>query len=488
MACGDASPDAADVRADVTAADATSTADTPADAGPGGGNDCAHGQTVFDETVVHEVRLELSEADWQNMILEAQNSPEYGGPPKTYFEATLEFDGEFLESPLAIRLKGHSSLLEAAGTGNGFPFKVDLNRVDGEQELDGLSAFLMHPNLDGITAVNEYLSYGAIRAHGIPTAQTGFARVFVNGESLGLYSLVEHIRGDFVRCHYPEPYGDLYKPEEPVGNLAWRGDRIEDYGEEMEFKWPRESVSGHASLLELLSVLRAGDIRAFESVLHISEVLSYLAVNVALGNYDYYASFGHNYYLYEANPGQFTMVPWDMNFSQGEMDEPCGLGRNSTDWPISHWLLADQGRTQQYLDLMSVFLAGPASIEQLNTQLDAAVTLLGNDLDAYAVDELRGAITTRVEALNAAIAAGIEVCPVGDLEEEGDACELCVEGSCETELETCFADPDCDCVAECVFEDTDEDVCVVECDVAAAPTEFDQLIECIIGSCAAQCD
>lgn len=487
FACG--SDATRSTRADSGAAVDTDTGGADADAGSSveAEEHCAAGASVFDETVVHELRFELSQSDWQSMISEAENSPEYGGPQKTYFEATMELNGSVLGSPLAIRLKGHSSLLVAAETGHAFPFKVDFNRVDPDQNLDGLGALLLHPNLEGVTSLNEYLSYGAIRAHGIPTARTAFARVFVNGESLGLYSLVEHIRGDFVRCHYSEPYGDLYKPEEPVGNLAWLGDTIEAYGDEMEFKWPRESVTGHQSLLQLLRVLRDGDITRFDDVLHVPEVLSYLAVNVALGNYDYYASFGHNYYLYESTPGRFTMVPWDMNFSQGEMEHPCGLGRNTSEWPVSHWLLADSARVGDYLGLMSEFLAGPASPASLNARIDTAVALLGDDLNLGAVEELRDKITRRADSLTAAIASGIDVCPVGSTGGAGDACGECVDDLCEEQLDTCFDDDECDCVAECVFEDTDEDICLADCEVREMPAELDALIECIVGRCEELC-
>jgi len=67
-------------------------------------------------------------------------------------------------------------------------------------------------------------------------------------------------------------------------------------------------LTGCCSILELLAVLRSGDLTRFDAVLDVPGVLSYLAANVALGNYDYYASFGHNYYLYEITPGRFTMV------------------------------------------------------------------------------------------------------------------------------------------------------------------------------------
>ncbi|MEM7156732.1 MAG: CotH kinase family protein [Myxococcota bacterium] len=448
---------------------------------------CARGAMVFDETVVHELSLQLSDADWAAMIQEAEDSPEYGGPDKTYFDAEFQFDGVPLASPLAVRLKGHSSLLVAREQGHSFPLKLDFDRVDPEQSFDGLTKLNLHTNLDGITTVNEYLSYGAIRAHGVPTARVGFARVTVNGEELGLYTMVEHLQGKFIRCHYDEPFGDLYKPEEPIGNLAWRGPTIGDYEPEIQFKWPDASGTDHASLLQLLTVINEQGVEAFAPVLDETQALTYHAMNVGVGNYDYYASFGHNYYLYESTPGRFIMLPWDMNFSQGVLPDPCGYGRNTTEWPISNKLLADPTRVQEYLGILEGFLMGAASPQSLSDRLDAVLPVLGDAVDAGAVQELRDAIDLRVQLQLQAIAGGIDTCP--EFVEGGgrDECDTCIDTTCKSQLVACYRDADCECVADCVAEDEPVEQCLEPCGLTRTPPLFDALLECVFGPCGEQC-
>lgn len=465
---------------DTAAADGTTS-------GAPEGDLCAIGEAVFDEGMVHELDMQLSEADWAAMIQEAMQSPEYGGPDKIYYDADFLLDGIPLGSPVALRLKGHSSLLGAVEEGRSFPLKIDFNRVDAGQDLDGLTKVNLHPNLDGITAINEYLSYGAIRAHGVPTARLGFARVTVNGEALGLYTLVEQIKGKFVRCHYSEPYGDLYKPEEPLGNLAWLGASITDYEPEIQFKWPDASGTDHGSLLNLLDVINTQSVGSFPSVLEVSEVLTYLAMNAGLGNYDYYSSFGHNYYLYESTAGRFTMIPWDMNFSQGVLDHPCGFGRNTEEWPVSNTLLGDPATVQEYLGILEGFLGGAASPQSLGARLDAVLPILGADIDASAVDELRTAIDLRVQLQLATIAQGLQVCP--EFADGGgeDACDVCIDESCDPQLIACEKDPPCSCVLECVGDDGEEDQCLNRCGLAGTPAAFNDLLTCITANCAASC-
>lgn len=453
-----------------------SSAPDAADAMTGGR--CAIGASVFDESLLHTLDLQLSSADWAAMIQEAEDSPEYGGPDKTYFNAQMTFDGVPATSPIAMRLKGHFSLISADE--HSFPLKLDFNRVSEEQTLDGLTKVNLHPNQNGVSAIREYLSYGAIRNFGVPSARVGFVRVTINGEAVGLYSIVEHIKGKFVRCHYSEPFGDLYKPEEPVGNLNWLGESIADYEPLIQFKWPDESASEHASLLNLLDVVNRQPVSAFESVLDVEGVLTYFALNVGLGNFDYYASFGHNYYLYEASPGRFTMLPWDMNLSQAELENPCGLGRNTVEWPISNKLLGDTVHVQQYLEILDRFLRGPGSVARLNARIDSAVTVVG-DLDESAVSELRAAIQGRVESQLTAIAGGVDVCPEAVTE---DSCTQCLFDRCGDEFSACDEDEGCSCLADC---EGDEEVCLTACELMSAPPSHAQLVSCVVEQCSEEC-
>ena len=152
---GSSGSSATDPSSGTGASEATSTSGGDGD-GDGDDAACSLGAEIFDESVVHELNFELAAADWSAMVQEAADSPEYEGPDKTYFNASLSYDGSALDSQVAIRLKGHSSLLSADG--HAFPLKLDIDRVDETQTLDGLTKLNLHASMEGITAVNEYLS------------------------------------------------------------------------------------------------------------------------------------------------------------------------------------------------------------------------------------------------------------------------------------------------------------------------------------------
>jgi spore coat protein CotH len=379
--------------------------DESGETGDGDGDPCAAGAVVLDEEVVHDLRIELSDADWAAMIQEAEDSPEYDGPPKTYFRADVWLDDVQVES-VGVRLKGHYSLLTAID--HSFPLKLDFDRYVAGQKFDGLKKLNLHPNGEEDSSPREYLSYGALRAYGLPTARTSFTFVTLNGEELGLYNSVEQIGGGFITCHFDEPRGDLYKPEEPGGTLLYEGDTIENYPT-ANHKWPDQT--DHASFLEMVDTVNHRPVDEFEEVLDVPGVLEYLAGNVAVGNFDYYASYGHNYYLYENTPGRFTMLPWDMNLSQIEFWHPCGSGRNSDEWPVSHHLLGDEGYTAQYGAIMADMLQGPMSVQALNDRLDRAMELVGDSVSADIEDDLRFAIEYRVDMLSDGL-ADLTTCPI----------------------------------------------------------------------------
>jgi len=377
------------------------------DAASAEANKCTAGAKIFDATAVHEIVIDVSGTDWTAMIAEAEASPEYGGPPKTYFRAQFRFDGQTAEDTVGLRVKGHWGLINAHG--HSFPLKVDFNRYVVGQSFDRLGKVNLHPSHRDYEpyALREHLSYAAIHAFEVPTARTSFASVTLNGEALGLYTVVEQIDGRFIKCHFEDPFGDLYKPEEANGSLADQGPSIDNYPE-ANHKWPDQT--DHAAFLNLIDVINHQDLDRFPEVVDIEGILTYLAVNVGVGNHDYYASYGHNYYLYEATPDRFTMLPWDMNMSQSGCGHPCGKGRNSEQFPLSHRLLGDPTYTDQYAAILSAFVKGPGSITWQHARLDEALAVLGEHAPSHWRDELRGSIEGRVQQLEDGLTE-LTVCP-----------------------------------------------------------------------------
>jgi len=354
------------------------------------------GIRVFNESVIHTVELSIAEKDWQAIIDEA-SAYENTNPDRPYYQAQLSFDGKVLDNDIGIRLKGHLSI--QLSNGHSYPLKLDFNRYAEDQALDGLKKLNLNNNFQGppLTIVRDFVGYNAWREFGVPASRTAFAHVRVNQEDLGLYVMVEQVDGGFIKRHYTGPYGDLYKPEQISGTLAYRGPQITDYPD-IGHKWPDES--DHSSLLHALEMLHSGQLEEIVQVFDVEGILTYMAGFVALGAFDYYPITGHNYYLYESDPGRFTMLPWDMNGSQEAMNPPlCSPVQGL----LSGKLFEDPGLEARYLEILTEFLNSAGSVERLFARLDAAQQLTGPAFPPEAFDGMRNDIMTRVEWLRSEI-------------------------------------------------------------------------------------
>jgi spore coat protein CotH len=354
------------------------------------------GIKIFNISFIHTVELSIAENDWQAIIDEAA-AYENTNPVRPYYHAQLSFDGKMLDSDIGIRLKGHLSI--QLSNGHSYPFKLDFNRYTEEQVLDGLKKLNLNNNFRGppLTIVRDFVGYNAWREFGVAASRTAFAQVRVNQEDLGLYVMVEQVDGGFIKRHFTEPYGDLYKPEQISGTLEYRGPEITDYPD-IGHKWPDET--DHSSLLHALEVLQSGQVGDIGEVFDIDGILTYLAGFVALGAFDYYPITGHNYYLYESDPGRFTMLPWDMNGSQEAMNPPlCSPVQGL----LSGKLFQDPGLEARYLEILTDFLNSAGSVEHLFARLDAAQQITGPTFPPEAFEGIRQDITTRVEWLRSEI-------------------------------------------------------------------------------------
>ena len=371
------------------------------------------GEAVFAPGVLHEIHLTLSEENWSAIVDESRAFAEDECLPLTYFEGSIRYDDLPQLDGVGVRIKGNHALAESVELGKSLPLKVDLDRFSDDQMLDGLKKINLHAVVDDpeewpSDPVSDYLSYTAIREHGVPASRVAFAEVFVNGESQGLYSVVEQIDGRFIRCNFPEPWGDLYKSD----SLEWEGDSIADYPS-INFKWP--VVSDHEAVLAMIRALGGHEPVELEQVLDIDGVLAYFALNIGVGNWDYYTFIPHNYYLYEVEPGRFTMIPWDMNMSQVDWTEPCGVGAGEEDTPMSHRLLRDPEYVARYADILRAFLEGAGSAEAHHQRIDDIEPIVAPLFPAGRLDELRDNASKRVPGMLAAL-DDLEVCPIEGVE------------------------------------------------------------------------
>ncbi|WP_017473150.1 CotH kinase family protein [Amphibacillus jilinensis] len=276
--------------------------------------------TVFDQTQVSQVEIELAEEDLDYML---ENPLE-----ETYVNASVTINGQTVTN-VGIRTKGNMTLTSVANMDSDrYSFKIDFDQYDNNQTLDGLSTLNLNNNYSDSTLMREYISYEIMEGMGIETPAHSYMYVTINGQEWGLYLGVEQINESFLNRTMDDATGDLYKPDGVGSDLVWISEDIEDYTG-LNLK-TNEGTSDQSAMIAMLDAINNSDDTDLEQYLNVDQMLRYFAVNTALVNLDHYqGQMKHNYYLYEQD-GVFSILPWDYNMSFGGFSMGAG-GANIDD-------------------------------------------------------------------------------------------------------------------------------------------------------------
>ena len=339
-------------------------------------------------------------------------------PVYEYVPALASFDGGG-KGRLGIRIKGNASLISTIiDKRKNYPFKIDVNYYKSGQNLDGIKKFNLHPAVSkkasseipgtpptvfpGNFGLEEYLSYGAFRAFGVPASRTGWMDVYLNGKYLGLYTVLENTDSAFMEKNFSSPGGSTYKPEGEY--LEWKGAKYDKYP---SLNWKGGGDGTHQSIIHLIDVINHKPVASFPKVIDVQSIFNYTAGNVALGNWDTYEALGHNFLLHEGSPGRFCMLPWDLNLSQSDdpgsslygKTEPTFDAPEGFELPtpaLTHRLYRKPENDARYRATLKAFIEGPGSRATLNARIDDAVALLGSRLEESAIKVLRDNIDIRI--------------------------------------------------------------------------------------------
>ena len=130
------------------------------------------------------------------------------GPPQpfTYHRGHTVVDGLAI-ADVGVRKKGFFGSIDSVRPS----LIVDFNRYVPQQPIDGIGRLTLNNNKQDTSCVGQYLAYFLFRAAGVPAARAGFASVTVNGEGLGIYTLVEPIKKPFLARAFGDSAGSLYE-------------------------------------------------------------------------------------------------------------------------------------------------------------------------------------------------------------------------------------------------------------------------------------
>ncbi len=376
------------------------------DAGPeiDGGTEPDRSDEFFAQDLV-DVELTLPPTAWDqlryqyrsrvNLLGGEQCSAMPPAPVYDYFEASIAINGEDYDR-IGIRKKGFGSQSSRKPS-----LKVHLSKyIPGLRHLS-LKRFVLNNNKSDDTNLRQCFSYRLMAAAGLPTPRCTFATVTVNGESLGVFTLVEEVRGPFLERHFGSSTGNLYEGE----SNDFRGPLI-GFDKDNNASDPSRADISHAqTVLEAATAETA--IADIQSLIDLDAFYRFWAAEVMIWHRDGYNGNLNNYFIY-ADPGddgRFKFIPWGTD----------NVMRDETRTTIPHSTLAfgiisnllyqtSEGRTRFYEELDDL-MATVWSEDDINTWMDGKLALL----DSHVRDVDRPALTPEVNALRATVASRRQV-------------------------------------------------------------------------------
>jgi len=271
---------------------------------------------VFDEAELRSYELTLAPEDWEVLQQNARD--------EQYAEADLRID-EMTVARVGLRFKGSVGTLAACFADDGRPLcsklsmKLKFDEYLPEQRFFGLKRLNFNSMILDPSLMHERLAYRLFRELGVVAPRAVHAKLSVNGESFGVFSLVEAVDGRFTDDHFAGGDGNLYKE-------AWPDTDDTDFlDSHLE---TNEAEADHSLLLQFHADLAAATDDELPGVvaryLDPDSLFAYLAIDRSIRDWDGVSTFycyegstaceNHNYYLYQhEDDARFTLIPWDLD-------------------------------------------------------------------------------------------------------------------------------------------------------------------------------
>jgi len=232
----------------------------------------------------------------------------------------LEADGQVWKN-VGIRLKGNGSLEGAWLNGQyTLPFRVTMDKFEDSfptvknQRFHGYQKLSLYNASQDASDIREAVASEVMRAAGVPASLSVPVRLkIVFGDTtkdLGPYSMVEVPDNPLLNRNFGNDTGNLYKPMSQLNTFV-----------ESEF-FDDDLKTDYADVKALIAAINAGTRSSapatwragLEKAIDIHGWIKWLAVSDAIGNWDEYGIYPHNYYLYN-DKGLLRWITYDLGWS-----------------------------------------------------------------------------------------------------------------------------------------------------------------------------
>ena len=300
---------------------------------------------LFRDDFVHEIRFTLSPASESALT----------SLPREYAPVRIDIDGQVFE--VEMRLKGSSTFSPLTGKPS---MKVRVDQLVPGQEIFGHEGFNLHNQSADQSFMGEHLSYYITREAGLPSMQTGYAIVAINGVYKGLYGITQRKDQEWLDTWYDDPTGSIYEgvrtemtdpvcPDPQVESWScWTLDHAGDTDSPADIPNLNNRLTNPPDMWV-----------AVESAFEMDDFINGLATEMVIGHWDSYSGNGNNTHIYH-QPATDTwhMSPWsqDLAFGRPVWGSCNSYGLSKSDYQFGDLGAWCQGHDQcnQRLDTRAV--------------------------------------------------------------------------------------------------------------------------------------
>ncbi|MFH1532848.1 MAG: CotH kinase family protein [Pseudomonadota bacterium] len=266
-----------------------------------------------------------------------------------YRAASLAWDGERLD-PVGLRIRGPVE----DGHGRSSPkqdLRIDFNTFGGSR-FHGVDRVNLQGDFDDPSLMRRLLASRMYRAMGVPAGRAALAVVELDGEELGVYTLLQPLDGRFLRAEFGRrdgaDDGTLYGCAPPFCHLFDAGDAKDDYripdcgggepcGWVLETHETDPARNGYGDLVTFIQWINTATDEEFaagiEDRFDVDGFLRFLAVAAAIGDYDGYLKSYEDFSLYHRpDTDRWVFLPVDHDRSYG--DGSCKGSLEPTGGPV----------------------------------------------------------------------------------------------------------------------------------------------------------
>lgn len=304
----------------------------------------------FDDSVVHELRLWINSRDWETL--------------KTFYLSNAYYPADLRWKTTTVRNVGIRS--RGNGSRSGFKpgLRVDIDRYSTTQKFLGVKSFVLRNNTQDPSQIHEWLSMLFFRRMGLPAPREAFARLFVNDEYAGLYTIVESVDKSFLTRQFGEDQGYLFDYDYPADAAPYY---FEDRGSNpaayvpLPFKPETHENNARpeviANMVRTINTSGAAFRSAVAEFIDLAQFIRHVATEVFLSEQDgILGDWGmNNFFMYRPElSNQFRLIVWDK--SQAFVNGPgYSIWHNVTDVPEANRNRL-MSRALEYGDLRDLYL------------------------------------------------------------------------------------------------------------------------------------